>query len=373
MGASMPLVGRSRAIFTVSVAMMCLSFVAVLLRGFVRMYLVRAFGWDDALMIVALVLFIFLNICCIIGSESGVGHKIKEFTSLETLEKALLWWWLGQMLYIWSSAVAKISIALALIRLAVRKAHMVVLWTTIGVTIAIGLIFWLVLLFDCNPVSHFWLRLDPTHSGTCLSTDTLLVTAYLYSALTIFCDFTLGIFPASLIWSLQMNQRTKIALGGILSLGAIASIAVIIRLPFLKYYKDTDFLYSTYQIAIWSITETGLAIMAGSLITLRPLFRWFLDGTISYPRKERNGGKYPLSSFTGNTSKTAVSRHPRYWRPNITSDESSNLVVTSISSPRCPPGGDNSSQEVLNPVTDSGIFQNHANIHKTFRIREGEV
>ena len=131
------------------------------------------------------------------------------------------WWWLGQMLYIWSSAVAKVSIALALIRLTVRKVHLIILWIVIAVVIAIGLMFWLVLLFDCNPVSYFWERTNPLNSGTCLSTDILLAIAYLYSAITIFCDFTLGIFPVFLIWNLQMNGRTKAALGGILSMGAM--------------------------------------------------------------------------------------------------------------------------------------------------------
>lgn len=55
MDTSMPLVGRSRAIWTVCVVMMCLSILAVLLRVFVRSYIVRAFGWDDTLMVAAVV------------------------------------------------------------------------------------------------------------------------------------------------------------------------------------------------------------------------------------------------------------------------------------------------------------------------------
>jgi hypothetical protein len=168
------------------------------------------------------------------------------------------------MLYIWASAVAKISIALALLRLTVKKVHRIILWVNIGIVIAIGLMFWFVLLLDCHPVSYFWNRVDPRYSGTCLSVDTLLDIAYLYSALTIICDMTLGILPVFLVWTLQMNHRTKIAVGGILSLGAMyvipllclctarltlssASVAVIIRLPFLQYYADTDFLRESLQ------------------------------------------------------------------------------------------------------------------------------
>ncbi|KAE8157118.1 hypothetical protein BDV40DRAFT_292958 [Aspergillus tamarii] len=287
MDTSMPLVGRSRAIFIVCV------------RWSVSYKLhMNTTDYTDC----EQALFTFLNICCIIGTQNGVGHKLTDFTSLDTLQKAMLWWWLGQMLYIWSSAVAKVSIALALIRLTVRKTHMIILWTVIAVVIAIGLMFWLVLLFDCNPVSYFWERLNPTNSGTCLSTDILLAIAYLYSALTIFCDFTLGIFPVFLVWNLQMNRRTKAALGGILSMGAM--------------------------------------------------------------------GKYPLSSLTGNASKTAASRDPRYWRPDIASDDTSTFVVTSVSSPDRLHGNDNSSQEVLYRVPDPWTPPNSVNVHKTFRVGE---
>lgn len=55
MNSTMPLVGPSLAIFIVSMVMMILSVVAVSLRTFVRLYIVRAFGWDDSLMLAALV------------------------------------------------------------------------------------------------------------------------------------------------------------------------------------------------------------------------------------------------------------------------------------------------------------------------------
>jgi hypothetical protein len=125
------------------------------------------------------------------------------------------------MLYIWSSAVTKVSISMTLLRLAVRRSHRIILWAVIALDITIGLMFWLILLLDCNPVSYFWLQVDPRSSGTCLSRDVLLAIAYLYSSLTIVCDLTLGVMPALLVWGLQMNRKTKIALGGILGLGAV--------------------------------------------------------------------------------------------------------------------------------------------------------
>ncbi|KAL3478853.1 hypothetical protein BJX99DRAFT_256060 [Aspergillus californicus] len=372
---ALPLVGRSLAIFVVAAVMVGLSIVAVLLRCFVRLFLVRAFGWDDSLMVIALVLFMALSSLCMVGPVAGIGHKLSDFTSVPGIQRAMMWWWLGQILYLWASAVAKVAIALALLRLAVRRLHRIILWAVIVTIIVIGLVFWLILMLNCQPIPYFWERFDILKSGTCLSTNILLVVAYVYSSITIVCDFTLGILPACLIWGLQMSRRTKMALVAILSMGAVASVAVVIRMPYLQYYADTDFLYSTWQIAVWSIIETGLAIMAGSLITLRPLFRWFLDGTSSYRANRRSARaarkEYPLSTLTGNASKPG-SQDPMYWRPDLGGEDSTNRMVTSISSPLGRSHAE-SSQEDLNPSATGGSrHENKVSVHQTFELSDRE-
>lgn len=55
MSTPMPLEGRGLAIFVISAIFMFITIVTVALRCFVRSFIVRAFGWDDVLMLVALV------------------------------------------------------------------------------------------------------------------------------------------------------------------------------------------------------------------------------------------------------------------------------------------------------------------------------
>lgn len=103
----MPLVGPSLAILVVSLVMMALSIVSVLLRLLVRIHIVRAFGWDDGLMVAALVgyppkectagfthclqaVFITLTACSSVGAMNGAGHARSEFTSHNLYRKALL-------------------------------------------------------------------------------------------------------------------------------------------------------------------------------------------------------------------------------------------------------------------------------------------
>lgn len=51
----LPLEGRSQTIFIVTTVFLGISFIAVCLRCFVRIKIVRAFGWDDTLMVFAMV------------------------------------------------------------------------------------------------------------------------------------------------------------------------------------------------------------------------------------------------------------------------------------------------------------------------------
>ncbi|KAJ5511514.1 hypothetical protein N7453_003617 [Penicillium expansum] len=373
----LPLEGRSQSIFIVTTIFLGISFIAVCLRCFVRLRLVKAFGWDDTFMVCAMLLNILFAICGITGALYGIGQRSDDLVKKGTIETAMFWWWLGQTSYVWTCALAKISIAFALLRLTVSNAHKLVLWAVIGVTCTIGLVFWFMLTLQCQPVEFFWQQvrlLSNPHanvSGTCMDLDHIIAMAYVYSITATLCDLTLGLLPIALVWNLQMNLRTKCALAGILGMGCIASAAVIIRIPFLHDYKNVDFLYATANISIWSNVEAGLGIAAGSLVTLRPLFRWFRDPSSmggSKSKSKRTGGSMPLSSVNGGRSTTS---NPRYWRPDL-DREDHNTVITTIHTSNGSEASRTSSQEDLNP-THGGTFFQGVNVQKTFYVSEDQA
>ncbi|KAF7121831.1 hypothetical protein CNMCM5793_009384 [Aspergillus hiratsukae] len=267
----MALQGRSIVAFTVSLVFLCLSFIAVALRCFVRLRVVKAFGWDDRLMVLAMVFNIWFSICAIAGAFAGIGQRFDQFDSVADVQTALLWWWLGQCAYVWVVTSARISIAMLLLRLTVQRRSSAVVYTVMGLTATVGLAFWLVLTLQWDPVREFWER---TGKGHCIDGRFVVDVTYLYSATACLCDFTLGLFPIYLIKDLQMSRRTKCAVAIILGMGCLAGAAVAARIPYLPDYKDPDFLYATIGIGISSNVEAGLGIIAGSLVTLRPLMRW---------------------------------------------------------------------------------------------------
>ncbi|PWY91673.1 P-type ATPase [Aspergillus sclerotioniger CBS 115572] len=322
----MPVEGRSASILTVAVLIMVISLITVCFRCFVRLRMLKTFGWDDTLMVVAMVFDILLTVCAIAGSMEGVGRQLEDFSSLAELRRAMLWWWLGQCIYVWASGVAKVSIALALLRLSVQKTQRIILWIVVGASTSISLVFWFFMLLQCHPVSEFWERRG---TGKCLSTDVLVDVAYLYSSICAVCDFVLGLLPIVLVSQLQISTRTKVALGATLSLGCLASTAVIIRIPCLLNYKDTDFLYSTFTIDIWSFIEVGLGITAGSLVTLRPLFRKALDDRPGRGPKTTRGSIL-LSSLTEQTRTRPEPEESGRWHLQPEGTRTITTVITAF-------------------------------------------
>ncbi|GCB20137.1 hypothetical protein AAWM_03022 [Aspergillus awamori] len=358
----MPLEGRSEALVAVPVVVMVISLVTVSFRCFVRWRILKAFGWDDTLMVLAMALDIVLTACAIAGAKEGVGRHFVDFHSSEDLHHAMLWWWLGQCLYICASGIAKVSIALALLRLSVQKYQRMILWTVMGASICISLIFWFLMLLQCHPVSEFWER---TGTGKCLSTDILINVAYVYSGICAICDFALGLLPIDLVRQLQINPKTKMALGATLSLGCVASAAVILRIPCLHYYKDIDFLYSTFSIDIWSFIEVGLGITAGSLVTLRPLFRAVL-GDPPDRKAKKSRGSMPLSSFTEYTRNRLDPEDAAVWRPPP--DATRNITTTVISTFR------GSLNSPITPTFAAELKKGRSvRIKKSFHVTEEQV
>ncbi|KAF2649234.1 hypothetical protein K491DRAFT_721863 [Lophiostoma macrostomum CBS 122681] len=260
---------RGPALQAVCATFVSTAFVATMLRVYVRLRLVKAFGWDDAFMIISLLAYIMFSTCVIAGIHYGTGRHEWDLTA-ENIYMAKRYWWLCYLAYCTATIAGKISIGLFLLRITVRQMHIRLIHTAMGLTVLTGGVFFFVTIFQCTPVSYFW---DASKNGTCVDVNIIIGLTYLYSVVSAACDFTFGILPIFLVMKLNMSHSTKWALAPILSIACLASTAVIVRMAFVPEFRTNDFLYDTVDIAIWSNIEPGLGITAGSLATLRPLYR----------------------------------------------------------------------------------------------------
>lgn len=119
-----------------------------------------------------------------------------------------------------SSGLAKISIAISLVRIAVKRWMLAILYTIVVVVALYNTFYFFLLLFQCHPVNFFWMQ-DVGEKGTCVDANVILYAMYGYSAINTLSDWILAILPIFLVWNLNMNPRTKFLLAIVLGLGAL--------------------------------------------------------------------------------------------------------------------------------------------------------
>ncbi|KAH6647117.1 hypothetical protein BKA67DRAFT_639150 [Truncatella angustata] len=272
---------RGPQIAAIAYTFMIMSSISTLLRIYCRGYVIKAFGLDDWLAVIAQFLFIVFCAYELTGVTYGTGQHLKNLSD-EAIPKAMQMWWTCEPLYVLSNMAIKASIAVFLLRLCITKTHRMIIWVVVGVTEIYSLFFFLLFVLQCRPTALFWLRYTGSPpEGSCLDASVVSNAFYGYSAISCWTDWTYSILPVFLVWNLQMNTKVKISVIGILAAGCIASSATIVRFPYLYSLTDiNDFLYSTSDVAIWSTVETGLGITAAGVATLRPLLKsWFGGGS----------------------------------------------------------------------------------------------
>ncbi|SPO04704.1 related to integral membrane protein PTH11 [Cephalotrichum gorgonifer] len=245
------------------------AFLAVLLRSYVRAVIVKRFALDDWLMLTAMVLFEIYCGVSTAGVYHGTGRHHADLEDYE-IKNAMHFWWFCYLFYSTTMIASKLSIALFLLRLVVSKAHKWVIYIAMVLGTIAGLTFFFVSTFQCYPVSYFWNR---DQEGKCLNPGVIVALAMIYSVFAVVSDLTFVAIPVVLVWNLNMKLKARLSLIPLLSMGCIASAAVIVRFPYLLKLNSDDFLWDTLDTAIWSTVEQGLAITAGSLATVRPLLR----------------------------------------------------------------------------------------------------
>ncbi|KAJ5624537.1 hypothetical protein N7510_000846, partial [Penicillium lagena] len=359
----------SDAIIIITVVFLFFSLVAVSLRCFVRLKVVKAFGRDDALMVIAMIFNIAFATCGIVGATNGMGKTQAYLAHRPNVaRRGLLCWWLGQIFYIFTCTIARLSIAMTLLRLAVERIHSWILYGVMGFSTAVGIVFLFFTIFQCHAVSCFWNRL-PTGCH-CLSKATLLGIVYMYSGVATVCDFTLGLLPIYMIWKLQMDRQTKFAVSGILGIAcmfvlhadfltfgpssntgssqvrALLSsfeshfyITPVVQISSVSLYQrhfrytgsnlDSD---ATYQISIWSNLEASLGITAGCLMTVRPLLRIISHAASSSPSENSPVASVPMLSDRG---RNAVFKSRGEHGGSLSSAPTEEFLENSRENPQC--------------------------------------
>jgi len=126
---------------------------------------------------------------------------------------------LAALTYVSNMMFIKLSIAIFLLRLAVKKRYIWAIKISMGVISIWSTAIFFYSIFECSPVEAQWdFTIQPQK---CVSGDSFVKGAYSISVLNIVSDWMYAIMPIFMIWSVQMNPQKKLTVGFVLSLGIL--------------------------------------------------------------------------------------------------------------------------------------------------------
>jgi hypothetical protein len=131
-----------------------------------------------------------------------------------------MYFWIGEILYTVTTVLLRLSIAVFLLRICVKRFHKYLIYGTMIMVIVYSMFYLLLAVFQCQPTSYFWNQYAGAE-GTCINKSIFPDATFAHSAVSATADFVLGILPVSIIWDLKMNLRTKVSVGVVLSLGVV--------------------------------------------------------------------------------------------------------------------------------------------------------
>ena len=211
----------------------------------------------------------------------------------------------------------KISLGMFFVRILVEPSQIMLIYITVGVNSLSSTAAFFYAIFKCGPdLNNFVFQLL-RNQCTPRTLDRFMafqqgkgdqnsflvlrrLTVLLLAVFTTLTDLSFLIMPVFLLWNMNMNRKSKISAGFVLSLAALfvhswytltaylltidsGSICSIIRFQYVDGITQTeDFFWNAVNISIWSTIEAGASIIAGCLATLRPFLKCVISKARSW-------------------------------------------------------------------------------------------
>lgn len=129
--------------------------------------------------------------------------------------------WFGEFFYVITSVLVKYMVGIFLLRIITSRWQKILIWIVLGVVLIFNIFYLFIVIFQCSPPDHYWLRILGKQEGTCLPKPFISNTAYVGSAINAWGDWMLGLLPIAVVWKLTLRTRDKLLLALVLGLGSM--------------------------------------------------------------------------------------------------------------------------------------------------------
>ncbi|KKY16294.1 putative integral membrane protein [Phaeomoniella chlamydospora] len=272
----------------------------MVLRLYARIFVVKALGPDDILMVFAAILSWAFIIATILAVENGLGDHIEVVVAKGTITTYAQIVWFSSIFYNACLGFIKISVLSLYARLGDRTLKkMAFVMVVIVASSATANV--LVCIFQCSPIAAAWN--SAITEKTCVNINAF----YLANAGTnIATDVMTYMLPWNTVRKLQIPKKQKIAVGVMLCLGLFACISSIVRITTIpRMLSSSDSTYVISEAMYWSVIETNIGILAASIPSFKPLVKRYLPrilGEYSGSNRGRTGSNGPFTGKSGNKS-----------------------------------------------------------------------
>ncbi|KAL9604300.1 MAG: hypothetical protein Q9179_001922 [Wetmoreana sp. 5 TL-2023] len=173
----------------------------------------------------------------------------------------------------------------------------------------------MIFLVQCRPLNAVW---DPKVHGTCFSPRVIYTAGYTNYGLDALTDLICASIPIFVIHRLQMNIRTKVAVGFLMSLGVLTAGCATAKAITIKGLFGQDYTWAIITPGVLTITEHYLGIIIASMPALKPLFSKVLESTVSSPN---NSSKRSFQKIESSNAGSHVPRsHATSGRSSVRGD-----------------------------------------------------
>lgn len=165
-----------------------------------------------------------------INNGGAIGKHPSLNVSVEAAVSSLRAWYITMVLYPWVTLAVRASVGVLLLRLTTQRGFIWFIRAIIIANVIFTTTFFFILLFQCSPPQYFWRQLYGA-SGKCYNRLITTNSVTVYSILSALSDWSLGLLPIAILWSVQINIRTKVAIACLLSLGMMYVQTTSVSVP----------------------------------------------------------------------------------------------------------------------------------------------
>ncbi|ATZ55790.1 hypothetical protein BCIN_12g03500 [Botrytis cinerea B05.10] len=278
-------------------ALNAVSITIVIARCMTQRFIIRQLGLSDALVVVSMCTISSMAALITVQYHYGWGRHYAYLDPFDRIE-AMKYNAIGQSFGVMGSTFGRMSFIILMIQLfGTSKLKHAALWTLFWVQFIPNCIVVVTLYVQCSDIRSLW---DTSIISSCWPESYQTYIGYAHTSWNGLTDLFLTCLPATMLWSLQMNRRTKFGLVFLLSLSLLAFVGVILKIVYIGVLADRgDYTYNTVPFFVWVQVESNLVVIASSVPLLRPLFIRLKSGDFS----TRNGSTAPTFELSGYSNK----------------------------------------------------------------------